>query len=154
MKNRLRWMAFGLLAALSTPPLQASPNTHPMFAELLKTSINRMVQDVRQAREPDAKREILDRYLSRIHHGLEKIAINPSLTKSDREAVNGLKAGFQANYSELNGLGGFPGVTDSDLNAFAGFVQQNQEQADWGTGGVFVSTGVLLILIVMLILLT
>ena len=152
MKKQWQWMAFCLLAALSTPSLEAAPNTHVMFAELFKTSINTMVQDVRQAKDPAVKREILDQYLSRIQHGLEKVLIKHPLTKSDRDAVNGLMAKFQARYSELHGLEGFSRVANSELNSFAGFIQQDQEQAEWGTGGVFVSTGVLLILIVVLLL--
>ncbi len=80
--------------------------------------------------------------------GMEKVTADAALTESDREAVNRLKSGFHANYSELYGLGGFTRVADADLDSFAGFIQQDREQAS----GIYISGGVLLLIIILLLI--
>jgi hypothetical protein len=111
-----------------------------------------MVQSVKEAGSPELKRKILSNYLSRMTRGLAMVKTLLPLSESDRQAVNALSDKFSTDFSELNGAEDFKQVTDADLDPFAGFVQQDVEQAGISAGGVYVSTGVILLLVILLIL--
>jgi hypothetical protein len=153
MKKQWRWMAFGLAAALSTLPLHAAENTRLAFAELFKIPINRMVREVGRFQAPAMKRVVLSRTLEGVETGLEKVITNPSVSESERKVLNGLRDEFHAYRAELLGTDGFDAVADSDLDAFAAFIQQDRERAGWGTGGIYLSSGVLLVILLLILIL-
>lgn len=152
MKMKWHWLLIGMVTALGTTPLRAAQNPENLLSELLKSSIHRMVVEVKQANEPNAKREIIGHYLSGMDQGLTKMASNQSLTTTDRQIVARIGLQFQKNLAVFNGTKGNPTLSDSELDSFAVYIQQQSEQAgpDWN-GGIFLSTGALLILIILLI---
>jgi hypothetical protein len=114
-----------------------------------------MVVEVKQANEPRVKREIIGHYLSGMELGLKKMVSNTELTATDREVVAQIRLRFHENLSVFNGKDGTHKVPDSELNAFADYIQQQSEQAGSGwNGGVYLSTGALLVLIILLIIFT
>ena len=152
MIKRYSLMTFWLAAALmAASPLRAGGNAN-VLPESFKASINRMVQSVKRADSPDLKRKILDHYLTRMDRGLGMVKTLLPLKASDERAVNALSGKFRADLAELNGSQGYVKVADADLDHFAGFVQQDVEQAGISGGGFYISTGVILVIILLILL--
>ncbi len=153
MKLQRQWVAIGLLITLSAGALQAAPNPKVNLSELFKISIQHMVQDVHQAQAPAQKRKILNHYLTSMDAGLEKMKYNQGLTDSDRKIVNGLQTKIHTNYSDFYGPNNSNNIPNADLDSFADYVQQDWEQADneWG-GGVYLSGGALLVLLILILI--
>lgn len=153
MKLKWQWLLIGIMTALGATPLRASQNPENLLSDLLKSSVHRMVIEVKQADVPQVKREIIGHYLSGMHQGLTKMAINQTLTGADREVVAQIGLRFQKNLFAFQDPKGNPKVSDSELDSFALFIQQQSELAGpIGNGGVYLSTGALLLLIILLII--
>jgi hypothetical protein len=134
-------------------PLQAETTERSeTFAQArLKSALNTMVRDVRAAESPAAKRAVLDGFLSSADRAATLLQLTPFLPAAQREAAVSVQARFNGYANDLHGNGGRPTVQDADLNAFASYMQQDIEQAD---GGVYLSTGaVIIVLLIILILL-
>jgi hypothetical protein len=121
----------------------------------VKTALNEMVRDVHTATTPVEKREILTRFIGRATFAAGALEMVPFLSQEKQVALDELQAKFDAYGSELKGPAagseGY-GVADKDLNAFASFMQQDLEQAD--NGGIYLSTGAIIIILLILILIT
>ncbi len=141
-----------LLILLSTNPARAEGQSAAL-QERFQASVNTMVQNVRAAQDPVAKREIIGNFLNRVDRGMG-MAEN-ALPEKDGMALDLLRAKVQSQYAELNGLNGQPKVADEDLNHFAGYIQQDMEQAQayWGGGGVYLSVGAIIIILILILLL-
>jgi len=120
--------------------------------ESFKASINRMVLKVKATEKAEDKRQVIGDYLTGMLNGLEQVQRILPLNESDRIAVVSLSQKLSSDLSELNGEGRFGKVPDRDLNRFAGFIQQDLEQAGISGGGLYISTGVLILLVILIIL--
>jgi hypothetical protein len=115
-------------------------------------ALNKVVQDIRDAKTPMQKREILQRFVTRMNGGLEKAKTFESLKDRDRKTLEDLQKRFYAYDAELNGRNGYAKVEDGSLNDFAGYIQQDMEQAPMG-GGIYISGGALIVILILLIIL-
>lgn len=150
MKKLLMILTLGLFTA--AVPAKAAPGS-ALLEEQYKTALSRLTQDVLQAPDPAAKREILNRFIDGMQRGLDNAVNLESIQDSDRQILKSMAGRFHAYKAELAGLEGFAPVADGDLNAFAGYVQQGMEQAPIG-GGVYLSgTAIIIILLVLIFLL-
>lgn len=150
-------LAFGVALALTTAtagPAHASTD-HGLLQARMKVALNEMVTEVKTAESPAAKRAVLDRFLSKIENR-SRLAEKLPLGEEHRTVLTALQNRFAGYAQELNGTENAPGVADGDLDAFAGFMQQDLEQADssWGSGGIYLSTGAVIIILLILILIT
>lgn len=150
MNRMIPALVLGL--AVSTTPLHAKPGA-TLVEERFKASLNEMVQKVHAVEEPAAKRQALIGWTERLDNGLERILDMESLDARDRAGLSALRTRFHAYRDELGGKGGLARVEDADLDGFAAFMQQDLEQAPIG-GGVYISAGTLIIILLLIILLT
>jgi len=138
-------LAGGVAHAQSVPDL---------VQKRLKVSLNAMVREVHGAETAAAKRVVLDRFIGKIDRGTYVIERMPFLSEDNRSALASLQTRFDAYALALHGAPGTDeereGVADSDLDAFASFMQNDLEQAQ--SGGVFLSTGAIIIVLLILIL--
>ena len=142
-------LTLGLFAAAA--PVKAAPGS-AMLEEQYKAALSRLTQDVHQADDPAAKREILNRFIDGMRDGLRKAENLESVQDADRQSLKSMAGRFYAYKAELEGLDGFTRVADGDLNAFAGYVQQGMEQAPM-SGGIYLSGTVLIVMLLLLIFL-
>jgi|GEM_PF-1351473 len=119
----------------------------------LKSALNDMVQDVKTADKPADKRQILGAFIDKVEDRAEVIGAIPFLSKENKVALNRVQEKFAGYEAGLKGIGQSP-VADKDLDAYASFMQQDLEQADWGSGGIYLSTGAIIIILLILILIT
>lgn len=147
----------GILAFMTAAiaPAQASEN-RDMLQARVKTALNEMVQDVREAKTPEAKRESMEQFLGKVEQRARVAESLPFIGEENREALSYLQEKFAGYHAELRGEAGASKISDRDLDAFAGFVQQDLEQADssWGSGGIYLSTGAVIIILLILLLIT
>lgn len=148
MKKLFGILALGLIAA--TSPLKASTG-QSFLEERYKAALNEMVQKVRNTPDPSAKREILQHFILHMRDGLDKAKGMESISETDRNTLHVVAGKYYTYNNELNGQAGFDRVPDSKLNEFAGFMRQGMEQAPMG-GGVYISGGALLVIIILLVL--
>ena len=148
MKKLFILLALGILAV--TAPAKAAPGS-ALLQDQYKSALNRMTREVRLAPNPEAKRAILEGFVSKLHDGLQKAEAMPSLNEADRATLASLAGKFSAYSAELNGQAGYDRVADADLDAYAGYIQQGMEQAPGG-GGIYLSGGALIIIILLLII--
>jgi len=114
--------------------------------ERFKVSLNTAIVNIKETEDPVAKREMLGDFLMHANQamGMAKDAVS----QKDSQALNVLQLKIQADYAELNG-NGVAKVPDAELNHFAGYVQQDMEQA---AGGIYISVGGLILILVLLII--
>lgn len=125
-----------------------------ILEQRLKSELNTTVQEVREAQTPSEKREILGRFIDKVERGSAKIQKLPFLTQENRAALSLLQEKFGEYAAELHGVPGpessQPGVTNGELDAFASYVQQDLEQAN----GIYLSTGAIIIVLLILLIIT
>jgi hypothetical protein len=153
MKSFIKLAAILFTLALALPA-RASEN-HDLLQARLKTALNDMVQEVKSAGSPAAKRAILGDFLAKVESRVAHVGRLPFLSGENRAALAQLEerfGGYSADLRGGSGRGMSPeGVADKDLDAFASFMQQDLEQAAVG-GGVYLSTGAVIIILLILIL--
>jgi hypothetical protein len=132
-------------------PLQARDGA-TLLEERFKTAINDMVREAESAGDPASRRERLRGFIVRLDDGLGKALEGGALSEADRASLGALQARFQAYRAELDGRDGFAPVEDADLGRFATYVQQDLEQAPVG-GGIYISAGALIVILLLLIVL-
>lgn len=143
--------ALAFFFAIASAPLRADVGSSTL-EERFHTSLNNVVREVRDAKTPAEKRDILQHFLTKMEDGLEDAKGMALLTYQDREALQGLQKKFYAYDAELNGQKGMELVADAKLDAFAGYIQQDMEQAPIG-GGVYLSGGALIVILLLIIIL-
>lgn len=144
---------FFLTAAMALPA-QASEK-QDAARDRVKTALNEMVRDVKDAESPAEKRAVMERFLDKAERGAGMAENLPFLSGEKRAALHMLQAKFNGYSAELAGAGS-KGVPDGELDAYASFMQQNLEQAesDWGGGGIYLSFGAVIIILLILVLFT
>jgi hypothetical protein len=150
MNNFSKVLAVLFFAGAATLPAQAAvPRDVPQ--ERLKTALNEMVQEVRQAEAASEKRAVIANFIGKMERNAQMAELLPFLGEEKRAALDALQEKFGGYQAELQGLDGRDRVADADLNAFAGFMQQDLEQAAT-SGGIYLSTGAVIIILLILIL--
>src|SRR6185436_11176621 len=122
--------ALALGAIFVASPIQANTGSR-MLQERFKTVLNELVLKVKSADDPADKRAIMLRFVTHMEEGLEKAQTMTALTERDRRSLNALQAAF---------------------HDYAGYMQQQMEQAPVG-GGIYISAGALLVIILILLIL-
>jgi hypothetical protein len=143
------------LALATAVPAEASANPR-MLQERVKVALNEMVQEVRASETPADKRAVMERFLAKAERG-SRVAERLPMGRDTRAALEGLQSRFAGYSAELTGTEERAGVADGDLDAFAGFMQQDLEQAAdavWGGGGIYLSVGAIIIILLILLLVT
>lgn len=143
-------LALGL--AVSMAPIHAKPGAN-LVEERFKASLNEMVQKVHAVEESATKRRAMIDWTMRLENGLEQVLGRESLDAGDRAALAALRNRFHAYRDELGGQGGLTRIEDANLDGFASYMQQDMEQAPVG-GGIYISAGTLVIILLLIILLT
>lgn len=144
-----------LMTLLTGAAAEAGPVSSVMESRV-KSSLNKMVQGVHEAETPAEKRVVLDRFLGKLARGSALLEKAPFLSAENLTAINALQEKFAGYGAELHGAPGQDtpdaGVADADLDGFASFMQNDLEQA--ANGGVYLSTGaIIIVLLIILILL-
>ena len=154
MKTLSKFAGIFFFAAAMALPAQAAEN-HGMLQARVKVALNEMVQDVKAAESPAEKREVLNRFVGKLEHRAELAAKIPFLSQENHAALSMLQDKFGGYKNQLQAASG-NGVADKDLDAFASFMQQDLEQAEasWGNGGIYLSTGAVIIILLIIILIT
>jgi hypothetical protein len=150
MKTMHYYAGVLFLATALAAPAQAGNQ------ERVKEALNTVVQDVREAESPAAKRAVLDRFLDKADRNARLMEELPF--GSEKQAgLKTLREKFAGYAVQLHGGAGLSGVPDGGLDAFASFMQQDLEQAAdaaWGNGGIYLSAGAIIIILLILILIT
>jgi hypothetical protein len=155
MKTFSKYAGILFFAAAAALPAHAAQD-HGLLQARVKVALNEMVQDVKSAETPAAKREVLGRFVAKIEHRAELAGKIPFLPAEHRAALNVLQGKFGTYNAALQGQPGQGGVPDKDLDSFASFMQQDLEQAEaaWGDGGIYLSFGAVIIILLIIILIT
>ena len=156
MKTLSKFAGIFFFAAAIALPAHAGAD-QAMLQSRVKVALNEMVQDVKAAESPAAKREVMDKFLGKIEGRTEMIGKVPFLPAENRAALKLLQNKFEGYETTLKGVPGAGGIADKDLNAFAGFMQQDLEQAAeaaWGNGGIYLSFGAVIVILLIIILIT
>jgi hypothetical protein len=155
MKTLSKYAGILFFTAAMALPAHAGETNTGMLQARVKVALNGMVQDVKAAGTPAEKREVLNHFIGKIEHRAEIAGKIPFLSADNRAALNMLHGKFGTYKAELQGASG-SGVADKDLDAYSSFVQQDLEQAEasWGNGGIYLSTGAVIIILLILILIT
>lgn len=138
-----------VFALMLIQPLTAE-NAQVKVENKFKEYINGVVQDVKEADNPAEKRGVLNNSFEKALNALNTAEKLPGLTEEDHDFVNLMRHKFQGYQAELNGQDGYEAVPDTRLDNFAGYVQQNFEQAD---KYVTISLTTLLLVVIIIILL-
>jgi hypothetical protein len=85
--------------------------------------------------------------------GLLKAETLSSLPDQDKQALHTVLGKYYAYQAELDGTAGYARVEDRELDDFASYVRQDMEQAPIG-GGIYISAGALLVILLVILLLT
>jgi hypothetical protein len=117
-----------------------------VLEERFKVSLNTVIHDVKETEDPVAKRKMLGDFLIRMDRGIGMA--KGAVSEKDGQALSVLQLKLKTDYAELSGHGTVK-VPDADLNLFANYVQQDVEQA---AGGIYISVGGLIIILLLLIL--
>lgn len=136
-------------AALFLAGVNSSFAQSTKAADMLKNHVNKVVHKVEKAKKPQKKRSILNHSFDRMLKAFNKAGKIKMLSKSDQAALNKLTNNIKQKKYELNGTHGFKRVTNSQLNHFANYFQQDLEQANTVT----ISITVLLLVIILIVLL-
>lgn len=145
-----------LLVLLAAGGASAGDDTDVLNARI-KASLNTMVQDVHAAPTPVEKRAVLDQFLARAERATGLAEKLPFLSEENRAALHVLQGKFDRYSLEFHGAPGSgsgnagAGVPNGSLDAFASYMQNDLEQAN---GGIYLSTGaIIIVLLIILILL-
>ncbi len=136
-----------LLALLFASQTEAQ-STSAALEKHLKASYNEMVQEVKQTEAPEAKREIIVSFLTRLDRGLGLVEKLVPKSESAHIKATRLRTTMQGHLDELNGMDMQGQGAANNLNSFASYLQQDVEQAD----GIYLSAGALIIILLILII--
>ncbi len=139
-------MVFGSIALLCVLALPATAGGK----DGLQGYFNTAATKVRATDNPSEKRQILNESFQTMEKALDVVQGSPSISTTDRAAIDRLKATIQDKQDELAGRNGYTRVPDEQLNAFSNYAVQDMEQADTI---VTVSLVTLILLAILLVLL-
>lgn len=122
--------AIGLIMViLCAIGLQTSRGQSAEAETMFKNHINKIVQKVKKAKNPNEKRALLNNSFDKLITALDKVGAMNVSSNDEHAALNTFRQDITHKKNELNGLAGFERVPDRQLNNFAAFVQQDFEQA-------------------------
>jgi hypothetical protein len=149
MKSLFKFAAVLAFVTVAAVPARADENRDLLQARM-KTALNEMVQDVRAAATPAEKRETMEQFFGKVEQRARLANNLPFLGAENREALTFVQGKFAGYHADLKTQ------ADRDLDGFANFVQQDLEQAEssWSSGGIYLSTGAIIIILIILILIT
>lgn len=147
-----RFVPILVAAACMAPTLTHAGPAGTILEERYHAALSEVSQQVRRAPDPAEKRRILGRFLDHMEAGLGKAENMNGLSDADKQSLHTILGKYLAYDAELEGTGGFTAVADADLNEFANYIRQDMEQAPVG-GGIYISAGALLVILLILILL-
>ena len=136
-----------LLVLLFAPEAKAQVGSVSL-GQHLKAPYNEMVQDVRETESPEAKREIITGFLTRLDRSLGMVQKLVPESKPAYLQATRMRATLQAQLDELKGMDMQGQTAGNTLNNFALYLQQDVEQAD----GIYLSVGAIIIILLILIL--
>lgn len=136
---------------LAAAPMRAAETGSAALEGRFKSALNDLALKVKSAETPEAKRAILLRFADGMDQGLQEAESYAAVTPEDRPGIDALRSRFHANALELRGGAGLAPVPDADLDEYAAYMRQQMEQAPVG-GGIYISAGALLIIILILVL--
>jgi hypothetical protein len=139
-------------ACLSAPRLAHAGAAGEALEERYHAALSQVTQEVKQAQDPAEKRRILSGFFKHMEEGLRKAETLSSLPEDDKQSLHTVLGKYYAYQAELDGAAGYERVADRDLDEFASYVRQDMEQAPIG-GGVYISAGALLVILLILLLL-
>lgn len=139
-------------ACLSAPRLAQAAPAGAELEERYQAALSHVTQEVKQAQDPAEKRRILQGFINHMEEGLQKAETLSSLPENDKQALHTVLGKYYAYQSELEGTNGYARVEDRQLDEFASYIRQDMEQAPVG-GGIYISAGALLVILLILILL-
>jgi hypothetical protein len=139
-------------ACLSAPRL-AHAGPGDVLEDRYHAALSQVTQEVQLAQDPAEKRRILSGFFQHMEEGLQKAETVSSLPEDDKQSLHTVLGKYFAYQAELEGKAGFTRVADRDLDQFASYVRQDMEQAPIG-GGVYISAGALIVILLVLLLLT
>ncbi|RPI72363.1 MAG: hypothetical protein EHM47_08435 [Ignavibacteriales bacterium] len=96
----------------------------------LQKYINEIITEVKEAENPEEKREMLNDLFEDLQSAFSIAKNSPYVPEEDHKGIDELQSKITDRYYELNGLNGFNKVQDYNLNQFASFTLQDIEQAD------------------------
>jgi hypothetical protein len=147
-------LAFSLRTSVAvlllSAPLAAEETTAAV--RRLDASLDAMVAGVEQAETPEAKRALLDQYLNRMESGTDRASRVPFLGTRNRGTLESLHASFRGFSDHLHGIGA-NAVPDHGLNGFAAQVRGSVQNAYSSSGGIYLSTGAVIVILLILIIL-
>jgi regulator of sirC expression with transglutaminase-like and TPR domain len=114
----------------------------------LQEYINEIITEVRETKDPEEKREILNDLFENLKKSFEVAKNSPYVPEEDHRGIDILADKINERSNELNGLNGLEKVPDGQLNDFAYFTLQDIEQADT----IVISLSTLLLIIILAIL--
>ena len=145
---RLRTVWFiAVLSIFSVSALTADPVD---LQDKLKEYTAEFTTRVQQLDDAAEKREMIEMRLEKVISALNIAAQTEKISQEDQQAISDLKSDVQEKLDELRGDNGYEPVADADLNAFAGYVMQDVEQA--GVNIYLSSAAIVIILILLLAL--
>jgi hypothetical protein len=140
-------------ACLSAPRLAHAGEAGVILEERYHSALSQVTQEVKQAADPVEKRQILAGFFRHMEDGLQKAETLSSLPDGDKQSLHTVLGKYLAYQAELEGTQGFAPVADRELDDFATYVRQDMEQAPVG-GGIYLSAGALIVILLVLLLIT
>lgn len=120
-------------------------------ANQIQQFFNDGARDVKSVPVPAMKRAILDHEFQAVDSALRAVQSMPTVSLSDRAAIERYKAIVQDKRDELNGANGFIQISDAQLDSFSNYVVQDMEQADTIVTMSFVTLLLIILLIVLIV---
>ena len=148
--KKVRIMLLSILFLFFAGSTFAAGSNYVKLQQTLKGYFNDMSGNVQKAETPAEKREILSSSLNKVKDVLNTAENLAAKTDADREFINNYRNDINDKLAELNGTDGYEKVSDSNLNDFANYVQQDMEQAD---RYITLSLTTILLIIIIIILL-
>ena len=140
------------ITALAARPALASSGSEAL-QERYQAALNDLAIQVRACPDAAAKRARLETFITGMDKGLEKVLAEKALSPADRISLETIQRKYASYAAELRGEAGFDRVPDGGLDKFAAYILQATEQAPVG-GGIYISSGVLIIILILIIILT
>lgn len=120
------------------------------LTETFKKNFNETVQKVQDTENADEKRAMLNESFVKMINAIDRVEAVADLSEDKSALLESYKFGIAEMQNELNGLDGFDGVPDADLDEFSNYSQQFMEQAD-RTVTIGLTAALLIVLILILL---
>ncbi|GAA5520771.1 DUF4407 domain-containing protein [Aliifodinibius salicampi] len=115
-----------------------------------KKHINETVQEVKNEKNAEKKRAILDKSLNKMLTAIDKIKSKASLSAEELAMLRSYKSEIVEKSNQLDGRKNYDRIAGEDLDEFADYVQQDMEQAD-RVLTISLTTALLVVIILLLL---